>query len=209
MLHRLKIIFSRYFMAGLLVTLPVAITIWFLKALILWVDGFFQSFLPWQWQPEALLGYKIPGLGIVVTVTLVLIVGALTRFYLGKKLIAMGDRAFEKLPLGRTIYGGIKQVLSTVLSDQRQSFRRVAMVQWPNEFTYVIGFVTGEASGEVQEKTKARVFNVFIPTTPNPTSGYLIMVPQEKMIPLEMSVEAAVKLVISGGSIGGPPRQNV
>lgn len=187
-------------MAGLLVFLPVAGTVWVLKFLVVWADDILHMLLPRILHPEILFGFGIPGLGIVFTLALILAIGALTRFYLGKKFLSLGDQVFGKIPLGKTIYSGIKQLLASTIGSDKQAFRRVVLVPWPNEFTYVIGFVTGQASKAIQDEMGQVLFNVFIPTTPNPTSGYLIMVPQERMRPVNLSVEEAIKLVISGGS---------
>ncbi|KAB2839240.1 DUF502 domain-containing protein, partial [bacterium] len=121
--------------------------------------------------------------------------------YLGRKLVEMGDRLFDRIPLGRGIYKAIKQFLNTVAGDSEKSFRRVVLVEFPSPGTYVLGFVTGVASGEVQAKTEEQVLNVFVPTTPNPTTGFFFMMPERKLTPLSMPVEDAFKLLISGGVV--------
>ncbi|MCE9624277.1 MAG: DUF502 domain-containing protein [Deltaproteobacteria bacterium] len=189
-------------MAGILTLLPIAGTIWLLKVLILTAEDFSRSFIPQRFHPEQILGHDIPGIGLLLALVVILITGMFTRLYLGKKLVALGDKIFDRIPLGRGIYKAIKQFLNTIAGDSEKTFRRVVMVEFPTQGSYMIGFVTGAASGETQLKTEEKVFNVFVPTTPNPTTGFLFLMPERKLTPLEMSVEDAFKLIVSGGVVG-------
>lgn len=198
---RVKKFLKQSFMAGVLTLLPIAGTIWLLKALIFTAEEFSRSFIPARWHPEQILGRDIPGIGLLIALILILLTGTFTRFYLGRKLVEMGDRLFDRIPLGRGIYKAIKQFLNTVAGDSEKSFRRVVLVEFPSPGTYVLGFVTGVASGEVQAKTEEQVLNVFVPTTPNPTTGFFFMMPERKLTPLSMPVEDAFKLLISGGVV--------
>ncbi len=193
--------FKKYFTAGIIALLPIAGTLWLLKVLILSAEEFFRSFIPPQFLPENHFGFDIPGLGILFAIIFILLVGLLTRLYIGRRLFNIGDRLFGRIPLGRGIYSAIKQFLGTITGEERKSFRQVVLVEYPSPGLHALGFFTGYASGEVQAKTKVKVANVFIPTTPNPTSGFLLMVPESKLIHLEMSVEDAFKFIVSGGVV--------
>lgn len=190
---------KKFFLPGFLTVVPIAITFWVLKVLVLWADEFTKSYVPQRWHPENLLGFDIPGIGIVATIVLLTLVGAFTRFYLGKKLIEWGERLLAKIPVGRTIYSGIKQFLTSTMSDKK-SFQKVALFEYPRKGLYVLGLVTNEAVGAL-DATDGKVFNVFVPTTPNPTSGFLILVPEKELRFLNITVEDAFKIIISGGVV--------
>jgi len=201
----MKTFLKKSFAAGLIALLPIAGTIWLLKIIIFTVEDIFRSFFPERFYPENILGFKIPGIGLFIAAILILLTGMLTRFYLGKKIFSYGDKIFRRIPLGRGIYSAIKQFMSTIVGEGQKSFRKVVLAEYPNPGSYALGFVTSYASGEVQTKTEERVVNVFIPTTPTPTSGFLLMMPERKLIPLEMAVEDAFKLIVSGGVVVKPP----
>lgn len=195
-------------MAGLIALLPIAGTLWLLKTIIYTAEKFFQNLIPPQFRPVNLIGYDIPGLGILSALVVVLMVGLFTRLYIGRRLFSYGDRLFHKIPFGRGIYSAIKQFLATITGEGKKSFRRVVMVEFPNPNSFAIGFHTGYASGEIQTQTKERMVNVFIPTTPNPTTGFLLVFPESKIIPLDMSAEDAFKLIVSGGVVVRPYNPN-
>ena len=198
-LSGLKSIFKKYFIAGAVVLIPIIGTLWILKTLILWVDELFASFIPGRLQPESLFGWNVPGLGLAITVALILVTGVLTRLYMGNKLIQWGDRLIQKIPFGRGIYTALKQFLKTVASQDNTSFKRPVLVEFPAQGTYTIGFITGQSfipSKDLQDK---KMVSVFIPTTPNPTSGFLTLVEESRLIPLSISTEKAFKTIISGG----------
>jgi uncharacterized membrane protein len=145
--------------------------------------------------------FRIPGVGLLMTLLLIFLVGLLAANILGKKLVGFGEALVEKIPIVRSIYNGTKQVVLSIAQTDSNAFRSCVLVEFPRKGVYVIGFATGETLGEVREKTKVRMVNVFIPTTPNPTSGFLIFVPKEEVIELEMPIEDGVKMIISGGIV--------
>ncbi|MBU2498844.1 MAG: DUF502 domain-containing protein [Proteobacteria bacterium] len=159
------------------------------------------KYVPQKYLPETYLNVRIPGLGLILALILILIVGFLARNIVGSKIVHWTDRIVNRIPLARIIYVAIKQLLQGVFLPQTRAFRRVVMVEFPRQGVYSIGFLTGVSKGEVQNKTAKKVVNVFVPTTPNPTSGFFIMVPEDEVIPLSMSVEDAFKLIISGGIV--------
>lgn len=195
----MKTLFKKYFVAGTIVFVPIVGTIWILKAIILWADNVFVSLLPRTLLPDFL--HRIPGVGLVLTLFTILLMGAFTRLYLGKRIVSYGDLLFSKVPFGRAIYQGIKQLLSAVFMRGEGRFSRVVMVEYPKEGSYAIGFVTGRCDERTVPKKGEDFLCVFVPTTPNPTSGFLLIIPEEKIIPMDMSVEEATKLVISGGLV--------
>lgn len=199
-MKRLKKILKGYFITGLLVTLPISITVYIIWFLIKVMDSIFK-FIPAKYLPEAYIDITIPGMGLVVIVILVLIVGLFTRNFIGRKVFGYWENAVERIPLVRIIYIGVKQLLEALFSSNNESFKKAALVEYPRRGIYVIGFITGEGKGEVQDKTINNMINVFIPTTPNPTSGFYILVPENDLTILDMSVEDAFKLIISGGII--------
>jgi len=199
-LKRLKARVKNYFFTGLLVILPIYVTGYILWFLINGMDAVLK-YVPQKYLPETYLNVRIPGLGLILALILILIVGFLARNIVGSKIVHWTDRIVNRIPLARIIYVAIKQLLQGVFLPQTRAFRRVVMVEFPRQGVYSIGFLTGVSKGEVQNKTAKKVVNVFVPTTPNPTSGFFIMVPEDEVIPLSMSVEDAFKLIISGGIV--------
>lgn len=186
------------FLAGVLVITPLAATIFFMRFLLLSVDKILLL-LPVEYRPENFLPFPVPGLGLILLIIVLLVTGVLVRNLLGRKLVALGELIMSHIPFVSRFYSAVKQLVETVFSATSQDFKRVVLVEYPRRGLYSMAFVTGVAAGEVQEKTKQKVINVFLPTTPNPTSGFYLMVPQEDIIPLDMTVEAAFKVIISGG----------
>jgi uncharacterized membrane protein len=195
----IQTLFKKYFIAGILVLVPLAGTVWILKSVIIWADGIFVSLLPTFLQPSFLSTRKIPGVGLVLTIGTILIVGVFTRLYLGKKIISLGDAIVEKIPFGRSIYSTLKQILQTAFTPGGEKFKGVCLVEYPREGSFTIAFITGEASPAISPNGSKKYLKIFVPTTPNPTSGFLLMVPEEKVKILNMSIEDASKLIISGG----------
>jgi uncharacterized membrane protein len=189
---------KEYFLTGILVLIPVVVTLWALLAVLGFVDSFF-AWLPPKFHPYTYL--PIPGLGLLMTALIVLVVGAASRNYLGRITYHYGDRFMSNVPVIRGIYKGVKQMLETVVANPTQNFRKVVLIEYPRKGSYTIAFLTGAARGEIQDITHKRVFNVFVPTTPNPTSGYMLILPEDELIPLKMSVEDAFKIIISGGMV--------
>ena len=147
------------------------------------------------------LPHQIPGLGLIISIIVITFIGAITPGFLGRTLLKVGERILDNTPVVRSIYGAIKQIMETVMSTNSESFREVVLVEYPRKGIWVIGFVTGETKGEVQTLNKDTLINVFIPTTPNPTSGFLLFLPKKDLIYMNMKVEDAVKMVISGGIV--------
>jgi uncharacterized membrane protein len=192
--------FRRYLIAGLLVWVPLIVTGLIIKFLVDLLD-FTVLLLPPSWRPEAILGFSVPGAGVVVAIVIVFFTGLVAANIVGRKLFDIGDAVVDRIPLVSSIYSAVKQVMRTVLDDGGQSFKRVLMVEYPRKGLWTLGFQTGVGVGEVQDRTDRDVVTVFIPTTPNPTSGFVIMVPREDAIELEMSVEDGLKFVMSLGVV--------
>ena len=195
-----------YFATGLLVVGPIGLTVVVVRGVISWMDTLFYQVLPPALQPDRLLGYKIPGLGIVASLLLILLVGVLTANVIGRFLVALVERIMNRIPLIKSIYTLFKQVAHTTFGRDRKGFRQVVLIEYPRRSLWTIGFVTGATVGEIQRVTDQKTVNVFIPTTPNPTSGFYILVPEQEMIPLGMTVDEAFKLIISGGMVTPPDR---
>jgi uncharacterized membrane protein len=198
----------RYFISGLLVWLPIWVTILAIKFLVD-ILSYTMLMLPKQYQPDALLGVHIPGIGVVITLLVIFLTGLLVTNLLGRQLVARGDAIIGKIPLVRTIYLGVKQIVQTVFAPGGQSFRKVFLVQYPHAGMWTIAFQTGDATSEVMQKfNEEPMVNVYVPTTPNPTSGFLLMIPKKDVIELNMSVDQALKFVISLGVVQ-PIKNNV
>ena len=203
-----------YFLAGVLVTMPLAVTFAVARWFILFVDSKIVPLIPEAWNPDTYLrdhvGFEIglPGLGVVVLIIAITVIGALTAGFVGRFVIKTGETILARMPVIRSVYSAIKQILETILQQQSQAFRQAVLVEYPRRGVWAIGFITGETEGEIQSLTKEEVLNVFLPTTPNPTSGFLLFLPREDLVVLDMSVEEAVKMVISGGIVTPPDRRS-
>lgn len=190
----------RWLIAGLVVWLPIAATLIIVRFLVDLLDQT-MLILPPGWRPEALLGVHIPGLGVLVSLLIVLGTGALVANFLGRQLLEWAERAVNRIPLVRSIYGGVKKLTETVFSDQQKAFREVVMLQYPREGLWTLGFRTGKAAREISRHTAKDMVTVYVPTTPNPTSGYVVIMPESDLVKLEMSVEDALQLIISMGAV--------
>ena len=191
----------KYFISGLLVWLPIWVTLLVIKFL---VDVLSKSLLllPARYQPDALLGIHIPGIGVVITLLVIFLTGLFAANVIGRYLVALGDALVGRIPLVRSVYTGVKQVTHTLFSPQGRSFRKVLLVQYPSPGVWSIAFQTGEATPQVAEIVQSdAMVTYFIPTTPNPTSGFLFMAPRSQVIELDMSVDQALKFVISLGVV--------
>ncbi|MAM79003.1 MAG: hypothetical protein CL562_08895 [Alphaproteobacteria bacterium] len=197
-----------YFLAGVLVTAPLGLTgllsWWFID----FVDEKITPLIPDRYNPETYLPFGIPGLGLLVLLMAVTLIGALTAGLIGRWLLQTGERVLNRMPVVRSIYSAIKQIFETVLAQQSNAFREAVLVEYPRRGIWAIGFITGTTKGEVQNLTEEETVNIFLPTTPNPTSGFLLFVPKSDVVPLGMSVEEAVKMVISGGIVTPPDRRS-
>ena len=196
---RLRESLQRYFLAGLLVFLPVVITLWFLGWVIGLLDGLLDV-LPSGVHPNTYLPFAIPGLGAIVTVTLILFLGILTRGVATRRFLAAWENIFVKIPIFRGIYTAVQKLVQTFLG-QSQNSRQVVMIEYPRKGIFTVGFAMGRAWQELERKQDAQLVNVFIPTTPNPTSGFYLLVPTTEVSPLNMTMEEALKLITSGGLI--------
>ena len=197
-MRRLRL--RRYLATGLLVWIPLAATLFVLRLLIRLMD---QSLLliPSPLRPENLIGFKIPGLGVILTFTLLLTTGFLAANILGKKLIEAWERLLARIPLVSWVYSGVKKVAETLLSPRSESFRKVLLMEYPRKGIWSLCFQTSSDLGEVQARTGKDVICVFVPTTPNPTSGFIILVPREEVVELDMTVDEALRMIISLGVV--------
>jgi uncharacterized membrane protein len=199
-LAQIRHFLRRNFLAGLLAVLPLVITIWIIGWLIELLESGVQL-LPRAMRPENLLPFYVPGLGALVTLAIIVALGFAVTTLVSQRLTRWVNGILLRIPVFRGIYGSVKRLVEAIMLPQHQNFRRVVLIEYPRKGIYAVGLVTGITEGEVQERTAARVVNVFVPTTPNPTSGYYVLVPEGDIIPLEMTVEEAFKLVMSGGIV--------
>ena len=193
----------KYLIAGLLVWMPLGVTFLVIRAIVGLLDSTLLL-LPEGYHPDQLLGIHIPGIGVLLAIILVLVTGMIVANFLGKRIILFWEQLLAKIPLVRSLYAAIKQIMEAVLSTDAQSFRKVLLIEYPRKGLWSLAFMTSENLGEVQSKTAKAVISVFIPTTPNPTSGFIIMVPSDDVVELNMSVEDGLKMIISLG-VAVPP----
>ncbi|MEW9899276.1 DUF502 domain-containing protein [Chitinivorax sp. PXF-14] len=191
---------KRYFITGLLIWVPLGITLWVLNALISTMD---QSLLllPSAYRPKSMFGFDIPGLGAILTVLIVFTTGLLTANIIGQRLIAFWEALLGRIPVVKSIYYSVKQVSDTLFSSSGEAFRKALLVQYPRQGSWTIAFMTGTPSGEVASVLKEEFVSVYIPTTPNPTSGFFLMMPKKDVVELDMSVDEALKYIISMGVV--------
>jgi uncharacterized membrane protein len=195
--------FKRYFIAGLLIWVPMVITLWVLDLLVSAMD---QSLLllPSQFQTKSWLGVHIPGLGVLLTLLVVFVTGVLVANIVGQRLVRLGERVLARIPVFNSIYHSVKQVSDTVFSPSGQAFRKAVLVQYPRQGSWTIAFLTGRPGGDVANHLTGDYVSVYVPTTPNPTSGFFLMLPRTDVIELDMTVDEALKYVISMG-VAVPP----
>jgi uncharacterized membrane protein len=195
----------RYLIAGLLVWIPLGITYWVLK---IFFDLLDESLLlvPEAYQTKALFGFHVPGLGAILMFVIVLSTGALAANFFGRQLLAFGDSILQRIPIVRSIYGGVKQISDTLFSPEGKAFRRAVLVRYPHAGSWTVALVTGTPQNEVAEILGTDQIAVFVPTTPNITAGFFLIVPRSETIELDMSVDAALKYIISMG-VAEPPRE--
>ena len=196
-----------YFFAGILVTAPITFTFYLAWLLINFVDNKVRPLIPAKYNPETYLPFALPGLGLFVLFVSLTLIGALTAGFLGRFFIKLSERILNRMPVIRSIYNATKQILETVLAQQSNAFREAVLVEYPRRGMWAIAFITGRTEGEIQNLTEEECINVFVPTTPNPTSGFLLFVPKADLVHLDMSVEEAIKMVISGGIVTPPDRR--
>lgn len=207
-MEREKAVFMRlgaklraYLFSGILVTAPVAITFYMAYKFIFWVDRLVNQMLPPQYKFDNVFPYALPGVGLVILIVFLIIVGMFTAGFLGGFLVRLGEWIVNKMPLISSVYSLLKQVFETIFSSKTQAFSKVVMLEYPRKGIWILGFVSSPTKGEVKKYFDDEMLNVFIPTTPNPTSGFLIFVPKKDTVELKMTVEEGIKFVISGGLV--------
>jgi uncharacterized membrane protein len=193
---------KRYLIAGLLVWVPLVITVWVLSFLVGTLDQTLLL-LPQPWQPESWLGFYIPGLGVLLTLAVVLLTGMFAANILGQRLVGVWERFLARIPVVKSVYSSVKQVSDTLFSSSGQAFRKALLVQYPRTGSWTIAFLTGVPGGEVADRLAGDYVSVYVPTTPNPTSGFFLMMPRRDVVELDMTVDAALKYIISMGVV--PP----
>lgn len=191
----------RYGLTGLAVVAPAGLTVYILYTLVTLLDGWLIQIVPATWRPEYYLGYPIAGTGLVAGVLVILIIGMLTRNFVGTWLVKQAEGVIDNIPLVGSMYGAIKQIIDTVTASQTDAFRDVVLVEYPRKGMWALGFLTGRTKGQIQKITDDEVVNIFVPTTPNPTSGFLLFVPRKDITLLDMTVEQGIKMVVSGGIV--------
>ena len=190
----------KWMFAGLLVIVPIAITIWLVECMLSTLDKTLLI-LPAAWHPDKLIGFHIPGFGVLLALASLLIVGAAASNFLGRKLMVWSDALLNQIPVVRSIYSSVKQVSDTLFSDGGSAFRTAVLVQWPRPDVWTIAFVTGTPGGDVANHLSGDFLSVYVPTTPNPTGGYFVMLKKSDCIELKMSVDDALKYIVSMGVV--------
>ena len=196
----------RYLVTGLILWVPIGITIWVLTLIVSTLDKTLLL-IPEQYRPETVLGFAIPGLGVLLTLVVLLITGIAARNFIGQQLIKGWDRILRRIPVVKSIYSGVKQVSDTLFSDSGLAFRKALLIEFPHQGSYTIAFMTGTPSGELVTRLPGEHVSVYVPTTPNPTSGYFLLLPKSRTQELDMSVDDALKYIVSMGVVG--PGQQV
>ena len=198
---------KKYFITGLLVLVPLFITVWVLKTLVQTLD---QSLLllPAAWRPEAWLGIDIPGFGVILTVGIVLATGLVATNIFGQQLIELWEGLLVRVPVVKSIYSSVKQVSDTLFSDSGNAFRQALLIEYPQQSSWTIAFLTGTPGGDVANHLQGEYVSVYVPTTPNPTSGFFLMLPKSEVIELDMSVDQALKYIISMGTVAPLPKHH-
>ena len=199
----------RWLLAGLLVLVPLAITVWVLDWIVSTLDQTLQI-LPRHWHPDYLIGIHVPGFGVLLALAIVLLIGAVASNFFGRKLVGWWDSLLGRIPIVRSIYSSVKQVSDTLFSENGNAFRKAVLVQWPREGVWTIAFQTGTPGGDVVNHLGPDYLSVYVPTTPNPTGGYFVMLKASDCIELNMSVDEALTYVISMGVVSPgatPPKK--
>ncbi len=189
---------KRIFTTGVLTLLPLAITIYVFFLVFTFLDNLIGNLI------IAIFDYRLPGAGFAAGILLIFIIGFIASNIIGKRLVALGDNIFQRLPLARGIYSSARQIIDAFTVQDRDAFQKVVLLEYPRKGLYVLGFVTSISRGEIQEKTEEETFSIFIPTTPNPTSGMLVLAPKSEVTELQMSIEEGMKVIVSGGLVSPP-----
>ncbi len=196
-----------YLLAGIVITAPISITFYLAWLFVSFVDSKVTPLIPAAYNPTTYLPFGLPGLGLVIVIVVLTLIGAMSAGFFGRMLMRFYERLLSRMPVLRSIYSATKQIIETVVAHQSTAFREAVLVEYPRRGIWCIGFLTGVTRGEVQNLTDEEVLNVFLPTTPNPTSGFLLFVPHRDLVVLDMTVEEALKMVISGGIVAPPLRK--
>jgi uncharacterized membrane protein len=199
-----KAMTKRYFITGLLVLVPLVITLWVLSGLIGLMDRSLLL-LPASWRPLAQIGYDIPGIGALLTLLIVFVTGVVATNFFGRQIILFWEALLARVPVVKSIYYSVKQVSDTLFSDSGNAFRKALLVQFPHPGSWTIAFMTGYPGGDVVNHLQGDFISVYVPTTPNPTGGYFLMIAKEDVIELDMSVDEALKYIISMGVVSPKP----
>lgn len=199
------------FLTGIVVIMPVALTIWLIWTLVGWVDSVVLPLVPARFRPENYIGINLRGLGLIIFLVFTVTVGWIAKGLIGRSLISVAEGLVERMPVVRSVYSGLKQIAETVFAQSDRNFEKACMVEYPRRGMWGIGFVSTSAKGEIQARGPggSELMSVFLPTTPNPTSGFLLYVPREDVIELDMSIEDAAKLIISAGLVYPSPKDAV
>ncbi|MBM93371.1 MAG: hypothetical protein CMF51_01285 [Legionellales bacterium] len=192
--------FKRHFIAGILIWLPIWVTVTVVKVLFELFDQAWAS-VPLQYQPSAWLGFHLPGMSVIFVCAVIWLTGVLGANFMGRRILALSESILKRIPLVRSIYNAVQQALTVILSSQGESFRQVLLIEYPRIGIWSIAFKTNRGLTQVDEATGKTLLTVFVPTTPNPTSGFLLLVPEESVKILSMSVEAALKYIVSLGTV--------
>ncbi|MCJ7806989.1 MAG: DUF502 domain-containing protein [Clostridia bacterium] len=194
---------KKIFTTGLLTILPLVITLYVFYLIFNFLDNLIGDLI------EAIFSYRIPGIGFAAGLLLILLIGFIASNIIGSRLIGFSDKLLQRLPLARGIYTSARQIIDAFTVQGKNAFQKVVLLEYPRKGLYVLGFVTGNSKGEIQDKTHADTLNIFIPTTPTPTSGMLILAPRQEVIELNMTIEEGMKVIISGGLFSPPNSKNV
>lgn len=191
---------KKYFITGLLVLVPLVVTFWLLSTLI---DTLDQSLLllPEDWRPQKLFGFSIAGLGALLTLAVIFITGVIATNFFGQQLILLWEELLSRLPVVKSIYSSVKQVSDTIFSDSGNAFRKALLIEYPRKGSWTVAFLTGQPEGDVKNHLLGEYVSVYVPTTPNPTSGFFLMIPKEEVVELDMTVDQALKYIISMGTV--------
>jgi uncharacterized membrane protein len=191
---------KKYFITGLLVLVPLFITAWVLSSIIGLMDSSLYL-LPESWRPQAQFGLEIPGMGAVLTLLIIFVTGVIATNIFGRQLIFLWEKMLNRVPVVKSIYASVKQVSDTLFSDSGNAFRQAVLVQFPRQGAWTIAFITGQPGGDVVNHLQGDYVSVYVPTTPNPTGGYFLMLPRTDVVELDMSVDEALKYIISMGVV--------
>lgn len=196
------------FLTGIVVIMPIFLTIWLIWTLAGWVDSVVLPLVPQTFRPEQYIGINLRGVGVIIFLIFTILVGWIAKGLLGRSLLRFAEGLVDQLPIVRSVYNGVKQIAETVFAQSDRSFEKACLIQYPRRDIWAIGFISTEAKGEINDRaeTGSQLLSIFVPTTPNPTSGFLLYFPEEDVIELDMTVEDAAKLVISAGLVYPNPK---